>query len=472
MFWHKCPLLLYGLAFLIGVSFYPLLIFPALLLAYSCRQDRLILALLCGVAGFVWYQTGQTTPKVNPSTYCFQGKALLHVDSYTKKTAYGKARYDYRGIIKEFKSSDKIYKNIPVSLFLTEKAPPQDNDWEITGTLISKNGRWIFKVDKLAPWTKIEGTWSLAELRYRSKEKLKAWIQNSFPHKKAGILIAALATGDLDDRSLSTDFSKLGVSHLLAISGFHFAIIAAVLELLLKPFCSYKKRALILMSMMALTTLFLGGSPSVLRAFITLFIFLLAPLIQSQSRAENSLGAALLLILLIDPFSCFTIGFQFSFLATGGILLFFAPFDNTLKLMLPHRSRKDVYGLNYIERGGLIILTFLRRSLALNGAILLVSLPATLCFFHSFPWISLLYNLFFPFMVSISLFLLVISFFIPWLHPLNSYYTNFILTITEESPLFLHANLSTKMMTPEITLIILSITLYLGFLKKNTLNYT
>ena len=87
------------------------------------------------------------------------------------------------------------------------------------------------------------------------------------------------------------------------------------------------------------------------------------------------------------------------------------------------------------DRHGLCLLHFLRQGLALGIAVNLAALPLTLYHFHKFPLSGLLYNLFFPPMVSISLFLvaaaagvgLAFPWLASWIHSLNAAYTSFLL---------------------------------------------
>lgn len=466
MIWRHQPLLLYGLSFLFGITFCWLLLIPILILAITAKA-RFLLALLVGLSSFYWFHFSHSLPEQG----FYQGEGIINVESLSLKNFYGKPVYSYRAIFKEFKTEDKLYKNIPVYFSLNQKGPAQIREWKVTGKLIVKPNRIIFKPDLDTPWKAIKNTYNLAEYRFELKEKVKRWVLRSISNERAALLLAALATGEIDDRSLSFDFTRLGLSHLLAISGFHFAILAAIFAALLKPFLSPKTRAIFLIFVLGLTCLFLGSAPSVLRAFMTLFIFLLSPLIHEGSKGENSLGACLLILLLLDPFSAFTVGFQLSFLATGAILLFFSAFDARIKRLFPARDKKAVYQLNYFYRMAYVILSFLRQSVALNAAILFASFPVILYTFHQFPWISLFYNLFFPFFLSLSLVLLIFSIPLPFLHSVNSFYTNFILNLTHESSPYLDMVFYSHALTPFITISIITLIIYFGLHRKTHLNY-
>ena len=102
---------------------------------------------------------------------------------------------------------------------------------------------------------------------------------------------------------------------------------------------------------------------------------------------------------------------------------------------------QEVIEMNSFSQHGYCILAFFRESLALALAVNLFALPLTLFYFHQFPVMSLLYNLFFPFLATASLCLLLlgmmlslIPFIGPAIHYLNDYYTYFLLQMTYQIP--------------------------------------
>lgn len=132
------------------------------------------------------------------------------------------------------------------------------------------------------------------------------------------------------DRSMLTAdmrelFSSTGLSHLLALSGLHVAIIAGVISVLLFPLVLLRLRwlktviSILLLWAFAVMT---GLTPSVVRSVIMATIFLITYSVQRQRSPVNSLCAAALLILVVSPSSLYEVGFQLSFLAVASILLF------------------------------------------------------------------------------------------------------------------------------------------------------
>jgi competence protein ComEC len=156
--------------------------------------------------------------------------------------------------------------------------------------------------------------------------RTRFWIQRTIEaHLPAvsGALLEGLLIGERRQLppTLLTDFRRAGVYHVLAISGFNVALVAGSAFLLLR----LVRAPAPLAAVVALATLVafaavVGGQASVLRATVMGGLFLLAGLLGRESRVWNSLAAALLLLLALDPGSLAEAGLQLSFAATAGLL--------------------------------------------------------------------------------------------------------------------------------------------------------
>ena len=139
----------------------------------------------------------------------------------------------------------------------------------------------------------------------------------------SGALLEGLLIGERRQLppTLLADFRQAGVYHVLAISGFNVALVAGSAFLLFRlvrlpaPLAA----GLALVTLVAFAAV-VGGQPSVLRATIMGGLFLTAGLLGRESRVWNSLAAALLALLLLDPGSLAEPGLQLSFAATAGLL--------------------------------------------------------------------------------------------------------------------------------------------------------
>lgn len=159
------------------------------------------------------------------------------------------------------------------------------------------------------------------------REDLTILIERSSLDREAGDFLISLLLGDKS--FLSTDrkqtLSSAGVAHILALSGLHVAIILGVLLTILYPlsFLGFSKgRKVIAIFLIWCYVLLTGGAPSTLRAAIMATMVTLAFIMERRNSAFNSLLAAVMIILLIDPLSLWDVGLQLSFLSVGAIILF------------------------------------------------------------------------------------------------------------------------------------------------------
>lgn len=261
-------------------------------------------------------------------------------------------------------------------------------------------------------------------------------------HVRSGSFLAGIATGDFDDPLMSYELGRFGLQHIMAISGFHFAIIASILGLFLRLFLAKKRACLLLMFLLSTYFAFLGCGPSILRAWISISIALGGFLLSRRAIGLNSLGVALMAVLIYDPLMWQSIGFQFSFVTTAAILLLFSGCDCVIQGLFAKRPLSLTVHMNSLNQHGYCVLTAIRQAFSLTVAVNLVALPLMLYYFHKFPWMSLAYNLFFPFLVSISMLLLMIGTLSHWIlpplgaaiHTINDRFTYFMLNYTYQMP--------------------------------------
>lgn len=137
----------------------------------------------------------------------------------------------------------------------------------------------------------------------------------------AGILIGLR---DRVDRSVAAEFTTAGVSHVVAISGWNIAIVAAAIAALAGRL-GRRRRAVVTAIAIVTYICFAGASPSVLRAGAMAGVVLFARETGRAGRAAAALGWAAALLLLADPRLVADAGFQLSTLATGGLIAWATP---------------------------------------------------------------------------------------------------------------------------------------------------
>ncbi|MBS3909363.1 MAG: DNA internalization-related competence protein ComEC/Rec2, partial [Actinobacteria bacterium] len=143
-------------------------------------------------------------------------------------------------------------------------------------------------------------------------------------------LLNGIVLGDTSMLSESVDeaFKTTGLTHIVAASGMNIALIVGALWPLLHlirlpAVCQYA----VLVIAAASYTLLAGMQPSITRAFLMACVGLTAWFFGGNKNHLASLAAAALIILILDPFALYDIGFQLSFAATGAIILLVPLFE-------------------------------------------------------------------------------------------------------------------------------------------------
>jgi len=137
-------------------------------------------------------------------------------------------------------------------------------------------------------------------------------------------LLAGLLLGERTElpRDIDDAFRRAGVYHVLAVSGFNVALLAAAVWALCRlahlPRRASAATAIVVVIGFALVV---GPSPSVLRAVVMAVLVLAALLLERDASVTNSLAVAALAILAVRPGDLFDPGFQLSFAATLGIVV-------------------------------------------------------------------------------------------------------------------------------------------------------
>ncbi|MCQ2060900.1 MAG: DNA internalization-related competence protein ComEC/Rec2 [Fibrobacter sp.] len=176
---------------------------------------------------------------------------------------------------------------------------------------------------KLLHWDAHAGSWIPERSFYAFRKWIKSRFEDFLDPAETGLLLGLLA-GDKSGipEALRSDFQRSGLVHVLAISGFHVVLLAGMLMIFLKatrlPHRIVRIVAIILLFIYIPVT---GGSPAVRRAVLMWTVPQIGALLQRPANTLNSLGVALLFILIPNPSELWNPGFQLSVAATAGILI-------------------------------------------------------------------------------------------------------------------------------------------------------
>lgn len=335
----------------------------------------------------------------------YQEKGMGHFQIHSMQKIYSN-RFVYKGVLTRFIAKDQtVKKNIPVKIYHNQIVNTHYT-YFILGKLSKKSDRFYsFKPSK-SLWEQGIFKPSFVSQRFHLKQRLKRLLSKKFTNSHAKHLFISLATADVESSFLRYTFSRIGLSHILAISGFHFAFVIGFFTYILRLFCSKKTLHFLLLILSTGYLVFLGVSPSILRAWTLVTLYLIAYLIERPTSSLNLIGISLLINLLINPTDIFHLGFQFSYLSYIGIICFFKPIDRFLAKWIPDRHLNE---LSFGSKGPYCILFFFRKSLSLNLAVHLLITPALLFHFYKIPLYTFFYNLFIPSCIAILMYGLLIA---------------------------------------------------------------
>lgn len=202
---------------------------------------------------------------------------------------------------------------------------------------------------------------------------------------------AALLNGILlgDDSGMPREtveaFRTTGMTHVIAISGFNIALLIVLLDRLAALFLPRRVAALVIMIFVGLYAVLVGGAASVARAALMGVAYLFA----TRMLGRPTLAAAILLVTaflmtLHRPLVLWDVGFQLSFAATIGLVLFAAPWTSWTKQRLAGDSDSPArWGVaNFLA--DVVVVTLAAQILTLPlllyhfGRLSLASLPANI----------------------------------------------------------------------------------------------
>lgn len=220
---------------------------------------------------------------------------------------------------------------------------------------------------------------NLIQLAEQSRSRCVAILRQYLPTDDEWAVGCALILGAKDAMTdeVTQAYSRTGAMHALAVSGMHVAIVWLALAWLLYPLKflgrpgKYAGAALLITGVWTYA-IFTGASASALRAATMVSFLILGQSFQRRHSPFNTLAASAFILLCANPYLLMDAGFQLSYLAVAGILIF----DKPLYLCWHLTPRWADY---------------LWRLTCVSIAAQLATFPISLYYFHQFPfyfWLS------------------------------------------------------------------------------------
>ncbi|MEO6406334.1 MAG: ComEC/Rec2 family competence protein [Ferruginibacter sp.] len=221
----------------------------------------------------------------------------------------------------------------------------------------------------------------LYDFIFKTKEKVINILRNYVKGKDELGIAEALLIGYKEDLDIDLvqAYSNTGVVHIIAISGMHLALIYFLLLWTFNhiPWLRRKEiiKAILTIAFLWLFSLLTGAAASVLRSAVMFSFLSLGKLFFRSASIYNTLAVSAFVLLVYNPYLLWDVGFQLSYLAVIGIVAL----------------QKPLFRLWYIPNK---IARKLWELLSISIAAQLATFPLCLYYFHQFPNLFFITNLF------------------------------------------------------------------------------
>ncbi len=272
---------------------------------------------------------------------------------------------------------------------------------QIFHNVFLKKSDWILLDEKNINWFK--------QFLFTARQNVLNILRKNMRGRDDQLAIAeALLIGytqDLD-KDLVQAYSNTGVVHIIAISGMHLGLIYVLLVWLFNkiPFIKRSKiiKVVFILSCLWLFALLTGGSASILRAAVMFSCIVIGQNFSRRSSIYNSLAASAFILLCYNPYFLWDVGFQLSYLAVLGIVIFQIP----------------IYHLFYIKN------TWVSKAwqlITVSIAAQIFTFPVCLYYFHQFPVLFLFTNILLIPLSSLILFVEIFLVAFSWIPIIGNY---------------------------------------------------
>ncbi|WP_152287675.1 ComEC/Rec2 family competence protein [Flavicella marina] len=354
------------------------------------RGTSMLLVFLLGMYAMQVRQVKEAPIAVSATNYVFEIDAVLKSTNYSSNF-YGYIHKGEKTIFKERVlikiMSDSLSNSLAVGDFIlantklvTLKKSMNPYGFDYKNYLAKKNihrqvvidtVHWILSESKNTSWRR-----SASLIQQDLGQHLKRYINN----QDVLAITTALLLGDR--KNISTEvresYTDAGVIHIFAVSGLHVGLLVVLLHFFLSPLRRFRYGKIISLFLIVLflwSYAFIAGlSSSVVRA-VTMFSFIsFGIVLQKNNSIYHSIITSALILLLVNPYLIFDLGFVMSYVAVVSIVVIYPLFQ---KLWSPKNS----------------VLRFVWNLMSVSISAQLGLLPICLYYFHQFPGLFIVSNL-------------------------------------------------------------------------------
>lgn len=225
--------------------------------------------------------------------------------------------------------------------------PPDDERFSYKDYLERQHISTVIYHPRQVSVVDVAHTWSLRAALGQLRQGAREVIFSAYPQPESSLLSGILLGLEQDiPGSLKKAYQQSGTAHIIAISGFNMGVLAVAFSYVFNRFFNRYLAALVSGAAIILYTVFVGASPSVVRAAIMAVSAFGGHLVGRRQTGANALAFTAALMCAFNPLLLTDVSFQLSFAATLGLVLFADPLGAwarvRLENLLPENTAKRI----------------------------------------------------------------------------------------------------------------------------------
>lgn len=261
--------------------------------------------------------------------------------------------------------------------------PPSDNEFSYEAYLHRQGVYSLMPYAEATLISRNHGSPIMAAI-YAFKSRALMVIFRIFPDPEASLLAGILLGVESSiPEDVYQAFRQTGTAHIIVISGFNITILAGLFSIIFGKLLGRWRGALVSTLVITLYTILVGAEAAVVRAALMGGLSLYACQLGRRQTGINTLAFVAAIMTLFSPYVLWDVGFQLSFAATLGLVLYADPFTG---LITRHLMR--ILPQPWVER----VAGWIGEYFLFTIAAQLMTLPIMMYYFHNLSLISLLAN--------------------------------------------------------------------------------
>jgi competence protein ComEC len=224
----------------------------------------------------------------------------------------------------------------------------------------------------------------ILDIIYGFRNRAYVVIQQILPEPQASLLSGILLGVDAGlPTVVQEDFRATGTTHIIAISGYNIVILIGIFSTITVGLVGRRRGFYALVVVLIAYAIMVGGSASVVRATIMGILLLWADHLGRPYAAPNALFASGMVMTFFDPNTLFDVGFQLSFMATLGLMVYARPFARSTHAFLARLFNRD-WARQLVD--------ILNDALLVTLAAQVTTLPLLMYYFRQISTVALIVN--------------------------------------------------------------------------------